>query len=173
MSEGALRGASQTMLDLLWQQAARYGDKVAFTYSHDGEAKLDQVTYRQLDTKARAVASALQRQDVAGEHVLVLCPSGLDFIAAMFGCFYAGTVAIPVHPPVHSRLISRVASIVVDSRARIVLTTAEVQSELKPVVDDLPEGGSLRWCVADTDRLGDGSDWMAPEVDPSDTAFVQ
>jgi acyl transferase domain-containing protein/acyl-CoA synthetase (AMP-forming)/AMP-acid ligase II/acyl carrier protein len=173
MSEELRLGAPQTMLDLLHLQAEHYEDKVAFTYSLDGESELGSVTYRQLDAKARAVASELQRQDVAGERVLVLCPSGLDFIAAMFGCFYAGTVAIPVHPPVHSRLISRVASIVADSRARIVLTTAEVQSELKPVVDDLPQGGLLRWCVADTDTLGDGSDWVTPEIDCTATAFVQ
>src|SRR4051794_41919837 len=97
--DGGGQGPPQTMLDLLWHQLERHADKVAFTYSVDGETELGSVTYRELDMKARAVAAALQRQHVAGERVLVLCPSGLDFIASMFGCFYAGTVAIPVHPP--------------------------------------------------------------------------
>jgi acyl transferase domain-containing protein/acyl-CoA synthetase (AMP-forming)/AMP-acid ligase II len=161
------------MVDLLRQRAERHGDKVAFAYSLDGEAEPDRVTYQQLETRARAIASALQRQDAAGERVLVLRPSGLNFIAGMFGCFYAGAVAIPVHPPVRSRLISRVASIVADSRARLVLATAEVQSELKPVMDDLPEGDSLRWCAADADSPVDAAHWVAPEIDPSATAFVQ
>jgi acyl transferase domain-containing protein/acyl-CoA synthetase (AMP-forming)/AMP-acid ligase II/acyl carrier protein len=173
MSEDVRAGAPQTLLDLLRQRAEHCGDKVAFTYSLDGEEEHGRLTYGELDTRARAIAAALQQQGAAGERVLVLCPSGLDFIAGMFGCFYAGTVAIPVHPPVHSRLISRVAAIVADSRARFVLTTAEVQSELKPVLDDLPEGGSLLWCAADTDTPEHATDWVAPEIDSDATAFIQ
>ena len=165
--------APETMLELLRQRAEHHGDKVAFVYSLDGDAEHGRLTYRQLDTRARAIAASLQRHGAAGGRVLVLCPSGLDFIAGMFGCFYAGTVAIPVHPPVHSRLISRVAAIVADSQARFVLTTAEVQSELKAVVDDLPEGPSLQWCAADTDTPEMAADWIAPEIEPSATAFLQ
>ncbi len=161
------------MLELLRQRVERHGDQVAFVYSLDGEEEHARLTYGQLDVRARAIAASLQRQGAAGERVLVLCPSGLDFIAAMFGCFYAGTVAIPVHPPVHSRLISRVASIVADSQARFVLTTAGVQTELKPVVDDLPEGPSLQWCAADTDTPEMAADWISPVIEPTSTAFVQ
>jgi acyl transferase domain-containing protein/acyl-CoA synthetase (AMP-forming)/AMP-acid ligase II len=173
MSEHEWLAAPQTLVEVLTQRATRYGDKVAFAYSRDGEEEPDQLTYRQLDLRARAIASALQREDGAGERVLVLCPSGLDFIAAIFGCFYAGTVAIPVHPPVHSRLISRVASIVADAQAGFVLTTAGVQSELKPVVDELPDGASLRWCALDADLAEDAAGWIAPEIDADSTAFVQ
>ena len=173
MAEEAWVRAPQTMLDLLRQRAERYGDKVAFAYSTDGEAETNRVTYQQLETRARAIASTLQRQGAAGERVLVLCPSGLDFIAGMFGCFYAGTVAIPVHPPVQSRLISRVASIVADSQARFVLTTADLQSELKPVVDDLTEGGSLSGVPRMQTHLRAAAEWVTPEIDPSATAFVQ
>jgi acyl transferase domain-containing protein/acyl-CoA synthetase (AMP-forming)/AMP-acid ligase II/aryl carrier-like protein len=163
----------QTLLHLLRQRADNLGEKVVFSYSIDGDTEPDTITYRELETRARAIAAGLQRQGVAGERVLVLCPSGLDFIAAMFGCFFAGTVAIPVHPPVHSRLISRVASIVADSQARIVLTTAGVRSELKDVIDELPEGPSLRWCAADTDTPSDADDWQAPDYDGDALAFVQ
>ena len=165
--------APQTLVEVLGQRAARYGDKVAFAYSLDGEDEPKRLTYRQLDFRARAIASALQRQDAAGRPVLVLCPSGLNFIAAIFGCFYAGAVAIPVHPPVHSRLMARVASIVADVRAGFVLTTAEVRRELKPVVDELPDGASLRWCAVDANVPDDADDWIAPEIDADSTAFVQ
>jgi acyl transferase domain-containing protein/acyl-CoA synthetase (AMP-forming)/AMP-acid ligase II len=163
----------QTLTDVLQQQAAHYGDKLAFAYSSNGEDEPDQLTYRRLDHRARAIASALQQRGAAGERVLVLCPSGLDFIAAIFGCFYAGTVAIPVHPPVHSRLISRVASIIADAHAGFVLTTSEVQNELKPVVDELPDGASLNWCAVDIDVPDDAAGWVAPAIDSESTAFVQ
>jgi acyl-CoA synthetase (AMP-forming)/AMP-acid ligase II len=79
-------------------RAERHRDKVAFDYS-PGAEEHSRLSYHELDIKARAIASTLQRQGAAGERVLVLCPSGLDFIAGLFWCIYAGAVAVPVHPP--------------------------------------------------------------------------
>ena len=40
-----------------------------------------------------------QAAGAAGERALLLYPPGLDFIAAFFGCLYAGVVAVPAYPP--------------------------------------------------------------------------
>jgi phthiocerol/phenolphthiocerol synthesis type-I polyketide synthase C len=169
------RSPSQTLLDLMRQRAERYRDKVAFDYCHHSASGEEhrRLTYRELDLKARAIASTLQRQGAAGQRVLVLCPSGLDFIAGFFGCIYAGAVAVPVHPPLHSRVIGRVASIVADAQADFVLTTAELQAELKAVVDDLADGRSLHWCAVDAVIPAAAVEWIVPEVDASATALVQ
>ena len=164
-----------TLLDLVRQRAERHRHKVAFDYCHyfPGGEEHSRLTYHELDIKARAIASTLQRQGAAGERVLVLCPSGLDFIAAFFGCIYAGAVAVPVHPPVHNRVIGRVASIVRDAQAGFVLTTADLQAELKGVVDDLADGSSLQWCVADAVFPAAAVEWVEPDVDATATALVQ
>ena len=160
------------------QRAERYRDKVAFDYCHyspSGEEH-SRLTYNELDAKARAIASTLQRQGAAGERVLVLCPSGLDFIAAFFGCVYAGAVAVPVHPPVRNRVFGRVASIVADAQAGFVLTTAELQTELQAAVDDLAGGSSLQWCALDAlDAVmpAAAGEWVVPDVAASATALVQ
>src|SRR5580693_5647399 len=166
---------SPTLLDVTRQRAERYRDKVAFDYCHyspSGEEH-SRLTYHELDIKARAIASTLQRQGAGGERVLVLCPSGLDFIAGFFGCIYAGAVAVPVHPPVRNRVFGRVASIVADAQAGFVLTTAELQAELKAAVDDLAGGSSLRWCAADAILPAAAEEWVVPDVDASTTALVQ
>lgn len=167
--------APSSLLDVLRQKAERYLDKVAFDYCHYsyGEEKHSRLTYRELDIKARAIASTLQQQGAAGECVLVMYPSGLDFVAGFFGCIYAGAVAVPVHPPLRERVNGRVASIIADIQARFVLASAELQSEIKAVVDGLPEGSSLRWCAVDAVTLDAATEWIAPEVDPSATALVQ
>ncbi|MFG1929624.1 beta-ketoacyl synthase N-terminal-like domain-containing protein [Mycobacterium sp. NPDC048908] len=163
-----------SLADVLANAARRYGDKIAFVYSRDGEEETARITYRQLDARARAIGSTLLHRDTATGTALVLCPSGLDFIAAIFGCFYAGTVAIPLHPPVHTRLMTRVASIMADAHAGFVLTTAEVQSELKPVIDEMPDGATLQWCAVDTDvAYRNAGDLALPETDAQATAFVQ
>ncbi|MGO9652718.1 amino acid adenylation domain-containing protein [Mycobacterium sp.] len=166
---------ARTVLDLVRHRAERYRDKLAFDYCRHSPAgeEHSRLTYHELDIKARAIASTLQRQGAAGERVLVLCPSGLDFVAGFFGCLYAGAIAVPVHPPVRSRVIGRVASIVADTQARFALTTAELRAELKAVVDGLPDGSSLQWCAADAVPRAAAAEWVEPDVDPSTTAFLQ
>ncbi|HUE34892.1 MAG TPA: AMP-binding protein, partial [Mycobacterium sp.] len=157
------------------QRAERYRDKVAFDYCHysPGGEEHSRLTYHELDLKARAIACTLRRQGAAGERVLVLCPSGLDFIAGFFGCIYAGAVAVPVHPPLRNRVFGRVASIVADAQAAFVLTTAELQAELKAAVDDLAGGSSLQWCAVDAVIPAAAVEWVVPDVDASATALVQ
>jgi phthiocerol/phenolphthiocerol synthesis type-I polyketide synthase C len=161
-----------TLVDLLKARADCYRDMIAFDYTPDGDSHL-QLTYHELDLKARAIASSLQQQGATGERVLVLCPSGLEFIAGLFGCFYAGAVAVPVHPPVGKKLMARVASIVVDAQARYALTTTDIQPTTTAVVGGLPDGASLRWSATDAIDPAAARQWEEPDVDSDATAFLQ
>jgi len=157
-----------TLLDLLRQRAEDYRDKVAFSFSYNGDdEQRTQLTYHELDIKARAIASNLQQQGAAGERVLVLCRPGLDHVAGFFGCIYAGAVAVPVH----ERLAPRLSSVVPNAQARFALATAETQAKVKAAVDALGEGRHLQWGL--TDEVGDAESWTAPDVDPDATAMVQ
>ena len=162
-----------TLLDLLERRAERYRDNVVFRFSRNGEEEnSSRLTYHELDSKARGIASILQQQGAAGQRVLVLCPSGLDFVAGLFGCIYAGAIAVPVHPPMHDRLVPRVASIAADVQPNFALTTAETQAKIKATVDGLIEGRALRWCVAD-EVVWDAEKWVAPDVDANTAVIVQ
>ena len=163
---------ARTLVDLLRQRAERHPDKVAFDFTPDGEEH-HRLTYDELDIRTRAIASTLQRQGAAGERVLLMCPSGLDFIAGFFGCLYAGAVAVPVHPPVRNKLIGRIGSIVTNTQATFALTTAGSQAELKAVMDGLTDGGSLQWCAVDSPNPSAAAEWVGPDVDASAAAFVQ
>jgi acyl-CoA synthetase (AMP-forming)/AMP-acid ligase II len=157
-----------TLLDLLRQRAEVYRDKVAFSFSYNGDGEHNtQLTYHELDTKARIIASNLQQQGASGERVLVLCGPGLNHVAGFFGCIYAGAVAVPVH----ERLAPRLSSVVPDAQARFALATAETQTKIKAAIDALDEGRHLKWCQ--TDEVGDAENWVAPDIDPNATAMVQ
>lgn len=159
----------RTLVDLLRQRAERYEDKVAFSFSYNGDDENPtQITYRELDVRARAIAASLQAQGAAGERVLVLCSPGLDPVAGFFGCAYAGAVAVPVH----QRLAPRLKSVVPDAQASFALATAETQAHVRDMVDGLVGGQPLRWCALDT-VAGNADEWVAPNVEPSATALVQ
>ncbi len=131
----------RTLVDLLTQRAAQYGENLAFTFSRDGdEHEISQATYGELDRRARQIAADLQGQGASGQRVLVLCPPGLDFIASFFGCLYAGAIAIPVHPPMREHLLPRVESIIADVQPGYALTTSEIEPKIKPAIDALPGG---------------------------------
>lgn len=159
-----------TLVDLLRQQAQRYGDKVAFSFSYDGDDDdRSELTYRELDARARAIGSRLQQQGAAGQRVLVVVRPGLDFIAGFFGCLYAGAVAVPVH----QKLAPRLMVVVPDAQASFALATADTQANTKAAVDDLVDGRALRWCIIDDAVAGDADSWVAPDVDSSATAAIQ
>ncbi|WP_241178746.1 type I polyketide synthase [Mycobacterium sp. P7213] len=162
------------MVDLLTQRAAKYGENLAFTFSRDGdENETSQVTYRELDRRARQIAADLQSQGAVGERVLVLCPPGLDFLASFFGCLYAGAIAIPVHPPMREHLLPRVESIIADVQPGYALTTSEIEPKIKPAIDGLPGGQALRWTITDSDDTGSEASWVPPQIDGDSIAMLQ
>lgn len=161
-----------TLVEQLQQRAVRYAGKLAFAFSRDGEeTDLSRLTYDELDARARRIAAGLQAQGAAGERVLVLCPPGLDFVAGLFGCLYAGSIAVPVHPPVRDHLVARVESIVADAQPEFALSNTEMQARIRDRVDGLAKGRPLRWSVTDT--AGDGARWVPPDVDADTIAMVQ
>ena len=155
-----------TLVDLLRRQADRHGDKVAFTFTVDGESEQDRLTYRELDAKARAIAAGLQRAGAVGRRVLVICRPGLDSVAAYFGCLYAGAVAVPVQDS-----LVRLMTIVPDARAGHVLADAETQARVKAAVDGMVRR-PLQWSLPAAAPEDAGS-WTPPEIDSGSTAMMQ
>jgi len=118
-----------TLVNLLRSRASHYPNKVAYTFLEDGEHESDTLTYRQLDEKARAIAAYLQAQLTIGDRVLLVYPQGLEAITALFGCLYAGMIAIPAPAPETARLkrtLPRLEAIAADAGASLILTTASL-----------------------------------------------
>ncbi|WP_343598742.1 fatty acyl-AMP ligase [Mycobacterium sp.] len=160
---------TRTLVELLQQRTERHPDKVAFSFSYHGDGEnTSQLTYRELDIQAQAIASRLQQLGAAGERVLVLCRPGLDCIAGFFGCVYAGAVAVPVH----ERLAPRLRSVVPDAQAGFALATPGTQPAVRAAVDLLAAGRPLQWCSTDA-AADDGRTWVSPAVGPDTTALVQ
>jgi amino acid adenylation domain-containing protein len=53
----------------------------------------------QLDQRGRAVACRLREEGAGGSRVLLLLPAGPEFVAALLGCLYGGSGAVPCPPP--------------------------------------------------------------------------
>ncbi|HXO21539.1 MAG TPA: AMP-binding protein, partial [Thermoanaerobaculia bacterium] len=130
MTEKKAQGRPSTLFDLLAGRAGEQGDARAYTFLLDGETAEAHLTYAELDRQARAIGAALQALSAKGERVLLLYPPGLDYVAAFFGCLYAGAVAVPAYPPRSNRPSARLAAIQASSGAKVVLTVAAVLAGL-------------------------------------------
>ncbi len=102
-----VKNAPTSLVDVLRWRALNQPDKLAFRFLVDGESEEATLTYAELDEKARTIAALLQFHSriQPGDRVLLLLPSGLEFISTYLGCLYAGAIAVPLYPPHPARLM--------------------------------------------------------------------
>ncbi len=124
-------------------------------------------TWERVDARARVVAASLQCSNGTGR-ALILCPPGLDYVAAFLGCLYARWTAVPAYPIQDPRSHNRVQHILRDASPSVVLSTT-------PWVDRQREAlpADLAWTAVDA--LPDDSSGHRSEraIAPDDVAFLQ
>lgn len=120
-----------TIVDLLEHRAATRPDHVAYRFSADGmlgphgEEDEGELTYAQVLDRARAVAGLLLKLDPPPRQAVLVYPTGLDFVVALFGCLIAGVAAVPAMPPLGrpERAIPRLQAITEDAGATVGLSS--------------------------------------------------
>ncbi len=160
-------------MELLRHRAARQADERAFTYLLDGQDQECHLTNAQLDLQAQRIAARLHEQRAAGERVLLLFPPGFDYIAALFGCLYAGAVAVPAYPPRPNRTLQRLRAIAADADARFALTTAAVCRHVRGAAGQAPEFRAIHWLATDEAADDPGTLWQEASIGGDTLAILQ
>ncbi len=81
-----------TLVELLRHRTNQAPQRIVLTFLADADTIKATLSYAQLDHKARAIAATLQSRGLTGQRALLVYPPGLDYVAALFGCLYDGTV---------------------------------------------------------------------------------
>src|SRR5215213_816907 len=161
-----------SVADALARCAARTPDRTAYLFLGDGEEEQDRLTYAGLEARARAIAAALHRSVGPGERALLLYPPGLDFVAAFFGCLYAGVIAVPAYPPRSPRMMPRLLAIVADAEPAVALAAGASLERVRGWLTRTPEAAALSWLA--TDELDPApAGWEPPAPDGDAVAFLQ
>ena len=157
-------------------RAERDGARTALTFLGDGARVSATWTYADLDRRARAIAARLQDTCAPGDRALLLFPPGLEYAAALIGCFYAGVIAVPAYPPDPMRLqrtLVRLLAIVDDARARVALTSSAVRPMAESLFATHPALAAMTWLAVDDSQPGDEAQYRESGAGSDQIAFLQ
>jgi acyl-CoA synthetase (AMP-forming)/AMP-acid ligase II len=162
-----------TLIELLIYRAQSQPNQVSYTFLDDGEVEAQRLTYQALDQQARAIAAWLQNIGAAGTRALLIYPPGLEFIAAFFGCLYAGVAAVPVYPPRRNQNLSRLQAITADAQATVALSTAPMISTIKAQFVEEAVWTKLQWLATDNVAQDLAAAWQRPKINCDTLALLQ
>ena len=126
------RDATTLVQALTWHVDA-HPDQVCIRYLPTGQVEtFEDITYSQLDRRARVVASGVRASGVEKtERVAIMLATGPDFFAAYLGVVLAGAVPVPIYPPARLDQIeahlTRQSRILDNAGARMLITLDEAK----------------------------------------------
>jgi acyl-CoA synthetase (AMP-forming)/AMP-acid ligase II len=154
--------------------ASRASDTALVTVDASGDTYYD---YAALDKRATALASCLRAANgwTVGTRVLLMMDSGIDYVAAFFGCLYAGAIAVPAYPPesLRGQHLARLQAIAADADASFVVTTRALEGKLGDAFDAIaPRAQRVTMDTLDVDTNRTQS-FEPYRASASDIAFLQ
>ncbi|MFD6530857.1 fatty acyl-AMP ligase [Streptomyces sp. NPDC060184] len=189
-------GELPSLPEVLRLRARTRPDDLAYVFLRNGETPDQTLTYRQLDVAARSRAAKLDAAGLRGSAVVLLYPSGLEFVSTLLACMYAGVAGAPVQVPTRQRGLERLRRIADDAGTTTVLTTAAVRSDLEQRFGGTEELAGLTLVATDATDASDSAgpsagtpdgpaadgpaadgpetvEWSGPPAGPDDTALLQ
>ncbi|ASS74749.1 hypothetical protein CIG75_07015 [Tumebacillus algifaecis] len=150
-TERAYPQANLLLHELFERQAAQTPDRVALVF--EGA----ELTYRELNERANALASRLLKLDVQPDSFVGVCMErSFDMVVALYGVLKAGAAYVPIDPTLPA---DRVAYLLEDSQVRVLLTQEKLVGALPA-----PDGARL--------IAVDAEDWSAESTSNPEVAIT-
>lgn len=113
-----------TLGHVLFKHAQDKPLDIALRFFNDGENLSSSLTYAALNKSCVSIADKLKPHQ--GKTALLCYPQGLNFLCALFACFYAGVIAVPIYPPKRNHHKNRLNNIIQDCQPAVVLTDTSI-----------------------------------------------
>ncbi len=166
---------ASTVLDAL-EQAVRERPGAGITLlAQKGDEPPEARSYAEIQSGARRRASQLEEEGVRrGDRVILVLPTGFDFVETFFSLQMLGAVPVPTYPPMSLQQaavgLERVRHVAEDAGARFCLTIRS----LLPLMGGLNLSVPSIEGVLDIGRFdGTGAPELSREIDPEAVALVQ
>lgn len=164
-----------TVTELARERACIHPQRRYVTFLADGENDEYHLTYAELDRSAIAVGAWLQKQGlVKGDRAMIMLPNSLEFVRILYGCFYAGVIAVPQPQQLQAYLKTLLPAIESATPKLLIATTGIVEfvrdkcpADLKPVF------ANIRVVSAAEVLSGISGNFSPPLITRTDIAYLQ
>lgn len=162
-----------TVNEALSTHSRKQPDKIAFRFLTDGEEEGPVLSYAQLYREAGRIAFTLLKDVNPGDRVVLLYPQGLDFVSALFGCFLAGVIAVPVFPPAGRRRTERLENVLKDSDPVAILATSQIEKSVSRLLSEKNIEKNYLRIITDQQLDESANPTELPTATPDYTALLQ
>ncbi|WP_028888243.1 non-ribosomal peptide synthetase [Tenacibaculum ovolyticum] len=150
----------ETVLDTFTNQTAKNPNSIALIH---GETAL---TYKELDIQSNQIAYLLKENGIRKNDLVPICMErSILTVVSIFGILKSGAAYIPID---HTNPIDRIAFIIDDTSAKLVITSSDIEKKLK-------EGSTVNYIIIDTlkeDLLKKSSKKLDITITQSDLAYI-
>ncbi|MEO0442348.1 MAG: fatty acyl-AMP ligase [Pseudomonadota bacterium] len=164
-----------TIAELLRYRASVQPNDVAFANLQGRSPSNLVLNYRQLEQSVLRLAYYLQQQGAQGERIILMYPTGIDYVVALLACIVVGAIAVPVYEVRRSRHVERLRNIWKDATPRFALTTSVALAQADVAELDSLTAESGEWLCSDTLSLSMDSPVLELEADskPNKLSLLQ
>lgn len=128
-----------TLIDRLAEHAVLSPTKASYVFLTDNAAA-EEIGFRDLRARVAVIAAALADRFAPGERVLLLLPTGLEFIVAFLASLEAGLIAVPGYPPRQRRSSERLRAMLSDAAPAVALVSDKDNAAVAELVRDREPG---------------------------------
>lgn len=161
---------AKTLTEVLDYWAEKQPNKELLRFYPSGEGDYQSLSYQQF--RQRCVSIARQLQAFKGQRALLFYHSGVEFLEALYACFYAGVIGAPAYPPRRNHKINRLQSLVENCQPAVVLSTTQIAEQSQKTLQEALPKLQANWLTTDTIAT-DSSATFSYQVHADDIAFLQ
>jgi acyl-CoA synthetase (AMP-forming)/AMP-acid ligase II len=175
--DASLRRSFATFADVLTARATRSATRDHGYVVVGGDGREEAVaSYTEIDARVRALSRRLRARSRPGDRVLLIFPTGIDFIVSFLACLRTGRIAVPLYPPDPKNLektLGRFRSLVADAEPRLGLVARDQLRLFQVASLAFAETRRIAWLSPESASEADVDDAPDHQVAADDIAFLQ
>ncbi|WP_274620759.1 AMP-binding protein [Colwellia maritima] len=128
-----------TLLQRLICHAEERPTQIAYRFLSEKGEEAGHLTYASLLRQAMDSAWLIHQFSEPGDRILLLLPTGRDYIVSLWACVFAGVTAVPLYRPTGKRMLHRLKNIAADTRPSLILSEEKWSQSLFELSQQSPK----------------------------------
>lgn len=164
------------LIDLVTDRSREFADAVACRFLGDGDEESARLSFSELSIQARQLAADLGRRIAPGTRVLLLYPSGLEFVTAFMGVLHAGGIMVALPPPASEHADpadALIQAVCTDCAPEVAIVHDTLAGAVDRLLEAAPALCEIEWLLHSECLQAESAAWAPPVIDRDDVALLQ